>query len=135
MEGKLQELPKEMEMFLKDGNIEECKKLFSGCDPNAVSWSGSNIFSQVPMPREFAFWVKEQGADINFRDRYGRTPVFEIARRDGDIALLIELGAESAMSLWIMAELIGIRIIKICFIHIVNIFVAGTLFRMNGLMK
>ena len=94
MEDKLQELPIEIEMFLKDGNIEECKELFSGCDPNAVSWSGSNIFSLKPMPGEFAFWVKEQGADINFRDRYGRTPAFEIARRDGDIALLIELGAD-----------------------------------------
>ncbi len=95
MEGKLQELPNEIEVFLKDGNVEECKKLFLGCDPNAVRWPGSyNIFSLMPMPREFAFWVKEQGADINFRDQYGMTPIFEIARRDGDVALLIELGAD-----------------------------------------
>lgn len=95
MEDKLQELPHEIEVCLKEGNVEECKKLFLGCDPNAVRWSGSyNIFSLMPMPREFAFWVKEQGADINFRDAYGRTPIFEIARRDGDIALMIELGAD-----------------------------------------
>lgn len=91
--AKLKKLPVEIEGALKAENIEECKKLFLKCEPNAVSWCRSNIFS-LPMPRELAFWAKEQGADINFRDYRGRTPVFEIARRDGDIALLIELGAD-----------------------------------------
>lgn len=101
MEDRSKELPKEIEMLLKDGNVGECKKLFSGCDPNAVRRSGSyNIFSLMPMPREFALWAKERGADINFRDQYGRTPIFEIARRDGDVALLVELGADiNAVSL------------------------------------
>ena len=93
MAEKLQELSPKMEGFLKDGNIEECKRLFLECEPNAT-WTSSNIFSLVPMPREFAIWAKEQGADINFRDRYEKTPIFEIARRDGDISLLIELGAD-----------------------------------------
>lgn len=87
-------LPREMEELLKAGNVEELKRLFSQCEPNATGVFGSNIFSMTPMPREFAFWAKEQGADINFRDCHGRTPIFEIARRDGDIPLLIELGAE-----------------------------------------
>ena len=93
MSEKLKELPPKMEGLLKDGNIEECKRLFLECEPNAT-WTSSNIFSLVPMPREFAIWAKEQGADINFRDRYGKTPIFETARRDGDISLLIELGAD-----------------------------------------
>ena len=87
-------LPHEIQDLLKAVNIEEAKRLFSGCEPNATGYFGSNIFSLMPMPREFAFWAKEQGADINFRDRHGKTPIFEIARRDGDISLLIELGAE-----------------------------------------
>lgn len=87
-------LPLEMEGLLKAGNMEELRRLFSRCEPNATGIFGSNIFSMTPMPREFAFWAKEQGADINFRDCHGRTPIFEIARRDGDIPLLIELGAE-----------------------------------------
>lgn len=93
MAQKLQKLPHEIEVNLKEGNIEECKKLFLECEPNAISWCGSNIFSLVPMPREFAIWAKEQGADINFTDHRGQTPIFEIGRRDGDIPLLIELGA------------------------------------------
>lgn len=89
-----QKLPRETEELLKAGDIAKLQKLFRQCEPNALSWTRSNIFSMSPMPREFAFWVKEQGADINFRDRWGRTPIFEIARRDGDIPLLIELGAD-----------------------------------------
>ena len=83
----------EIKQFLKDGNITEAKKLFSECDPNAVAY-GSNIYSLFPMPREFASWAKEQGADINFRDPYGRTPIFKIAQKDGDISLYIDLGAD-----------------------------------------
>lgn len=94
MSEKLHELPKEMEQFLKDGKIEECKKLFLMCEPNAITYKGMNIFSLMPMPEEFAFWAKEQGADIHFKDQYGRTAIFEIARRDGDISLLIALGAD-----------------------------------------
>ncbi len=94
MEDKLKILPRELEECLREGNIEECKRVFSQCELNGTSWSGSNVFSLVPMPREFAFWAKEQGADIHFRDRIGQTPIFETARMDGDISLLTELGAD-----------------------------------------
>lgn len=87
-------LPNEINDFLKAGNITELKRLFSQCEPNAITYTSSNIFSLSPMPREFAFWAKEQGADINYRDYYGRTPIFHIVRMDGDVSLLIELGAE-----------------------------------------
>ena len=85
---------KKMEEFLKAGNVEEPKRLFSQCEPNAVNYSGSNVFALSPMLREFALWAQEQGADINFRDKYGYTPIFEVIRRDGDVSLLIELGAD-----------------------------------------
>lgn len=88
------ELPYGILDLLKARNIEELKNVFSKCDPNAVAYTGYNIFSLMPMPREFAFWAKEQGADINFQNHYGRTPIFEIVRRDGDVPLLIELGAD-----------------------------------------
>ncbi len=94
MAEKLKELPAVFGELLKTGDILELKKQFSQCDPNAVGIFKSNIFSFVPMPREFAFWAKEQGADINFRDQYGKTPIFEVARRDGDILLMVELGAD-----------------------------------------
>ncbi len=94
MPEKQQELPKIFDELLKVGDILELKKQFSQCDPNALYYNGSNIFSMVPMPREFALWAKEQGADINFRDCYGRTPIFEVARRGGDVPLMVELGAD-----------------------------------------
>lgn len=86
-------LPKDISEFLKVGDIEELKKMFSQCEPNAVTYTGSNIFSLSPMPREFAFWAKEQGADINYIDDCGRPPIFHVIRLDGDVSLLIELGA------------------------------------------
>lgn len=90
------QLPIELRNALKAGDIAECKRLFSECEPNATVYKNHslNVFSLVPMPREFALWAQEQGADINFRDTCGQTPIFEIARRDADLPLLIELGAE-----------------------------------------
>ena len=90
-------LPKEIDDLLKAGNLEELKEIFSQCEPNAVHTNkfGSNIFSRTPLPREFAFWAKEQGADINFVDYYGKTPIFSHASAwGGDVQLLIDLGAE-----------------------------------------
>ncbi len=88
-------LPQEINNFLKTGNITELQRLFSQCDPNAITYEfGSNIFSLSPMPREFAFWAKEQGADVNFRDDFEQTPIFQVIQKDGDVSLLIELGAE-----------------------------------------
>lgn len=87
-------LPNEIEDLLKNGDIEELKRVFSQCDPNAVTYTSSNIFSLSPMPREFAIWAKEQGADINHRDDFGRTPIFHIVRMDGNVSMLIKLGAK-----------------------------------------
>ncbi len=86
-------LPDNISEFLKIGNIEELKKMFSQCDPNAITCTSSNIFSLSPMPRDFAFWAKEQGADVNYIDNYGFPPIFDVIRLDGDVSLLIELGA------------------------------------------
>lgn len=90
-------LPKELDALLEAGDIEGLKALFSKCEPNALTSRtyGSNIFSKAPLPREFAFWAKEQGADVNFIDHYGKTPIFHQAGSwRGEVPLLIELGAE-----------------------------------------
>ena len=83
---------------MEEGNIEALKEQFLRCEPNAKTSSkyGSNIFSMTPLPREFAFWAQEQGADINFKDYYDKTPIFKHASAwNGDAALLLELGAEA----------------------------------------
>lgn len=97
MATKRKTLPKEIDELLKVGDLEELKKRFAQCEPNAlhINKFGSNIFSRTPMPREFAVWAKEQGADINFADHYGKTPIFYHASSwCGDVQLLIDLGAE-----------------------------------------
>ena len=97
MAKKRKTLPKEIDEILKRGDVEELKKLFARCEPNALRYSkyGSNIFSLSPLPREFAFWAKEQGADVNFKDYYGKTPIFnQVSSYCGDTQLLIDLGAD-----------------------------------------
>ena len=97
MATKRKTLPKDIDDLLKAGNLEELKKIFARCEPNAlhINKFGSNIFSRTPLLREFAFWAKEQGADINFVDHYGKTPIFSHAGSwCGDVQLLIDLGAK-----------------------------------------
>lgn len=93
---KRKTLPKEMKELLENGDISALKEQFLRCAPNAATGKyGSNIFSLTPLPRDFAFWAKEQGADVNFKDYYGNTPIFDHASFwNGDVQLLIDLGAE-----------------------------------------
>lgn len=93
MAKKRKTLPKEIRALLENGDITAAKEQFLRCEPNAVTGKyGSNIFSMSPLPREFAFWAKEQGADINFKDYYGKTPIFHHASTwNGDVQLLIDL--------------------------------------------
>lgn len=96
MGKKRKTLPREIRGLLESGNIEAVKEQLSRCEPNALTSVkyGSNIFSLSPLPREIAFWAKEQGADVNFLDYYGKTPIFNQAGAwRGDVQLLIDLGA------------------------------------------
>ncbi len=98
MAKKRKTLPKEIRSLLESGDIEMIKEQFSRCEPNALTTNkyGSNIFSLSPLPREFALWAKQQGADVNFKDYYGKTPIFYHASAwDGNVPLLLELGAEA----------------------------------------
>lgn len=97
MAKKRKTLPKEIKELLDIGDTAALKEQFLRCEPNAVLYSkyGSNIFSLSPLPREFALWAKEQGADVNFEDHYGKTPIFyQASAWDGDVQLLIDLGAD-----------------------------------------
>lgn len=97
MAKKRKTLPKEMGKLMEQGDIAALKEQFLRCEPNALVTNkyGSNIFSLSPLPREFAFWAKEQGADVNFKDYYGRTPVYYHASSwNGDVQLLIDLGGD-----------------------------------------
>lgn len=82
--------------ILESGNLEEIKAVFEKCDINAKTDKyGFNAFGQRPLSREAAFWLKEQGCDINQKDYYGDTPVLrQISRYQGNLKLMLELGAD-----------------------------------------
>lgn len=105
MEKKREFLPKEMNGLLEAGDVEGLKRIFAQCEPNALrsrsAHKDSNVFSLTPLPREFAVWAKEQGADVNFVDGYGYTPVFNHAGiGNGDVQLLIDLGAKTDITMY-----------------------------------
>lgn len=89
-------LPKDFGDLLKKGDVEALKAVYQKCDVNARSNRyAANAFAMTPLPREFAVWLKDQGADINLPDYYGDPPLFNhCSYYDGDAALLIELGAD-----------------------------------------
>ena len=96
MATKRKRLPKEIKQLLEAGDIEELKKQLALCEPNAINGKyGSNIFSLTPLPRELAVWAQQQGADVNFKDYYEKTPIFlQVSAWNGDAQLLIDLGAD-----------------------------------------
>lgn len=89
-------LVKDFREILERGNLEEIKAVFDKCDINALTDKyGSNALGQRPLSRELAFWLKEQGCDVNLKDYYGDTPVFhQILRYKGNLKLMLELGAD-----------------------------------------
>ena len=93
--AKRKTLPKDFDELLKNGDIEALKAVFTKCEINAVTDKyGFNAFGQGPLPRAFAFWLKEQGGNVNQPNYYGETPIFGHASAYyGDVALLLELGA------------------------------------------
>ena len=89
-------LPGNFQELLEAGDVERLKKVFEKCEVNAKPGRyGSNAFGMAPLPREFAFWLKEQGGDVNQPDYYENPPIFNHASFwQGDVGLLIELGAD-----------------------------------------
>lgn len=89
-------LPENFQELLNAGDVEELKKVFIHCDVNAKKGRyGSNALAMTPLPQEFALWLVKQGADVNKKDYYGKTPIFQHASAyNGDVRLLISLGAD-----------------------------------------
>ncbi len=80
--------------ILMNKDFEACKKVFDKCEINAKHGE-TNAFGCRPLSREFAFWLKEQACDIEFKDKYGKTPIFYQYNWGYDnFDLFIELGAD-----------------------------------------
>ena len=97
MPKKRKTLPDGFDEAVKDGNVEEIKKILSKCEPNAYNGSSKNsALMNTNLPQEVIVWlVKEYGADINYVNTYGHTALSEAARwKPENIELLLSLGAD-----------------------------------------
>ncbi|MGN0474432.1 MAG: ankyrin repeat domain-containing protein [Acutalibacteraceae bacterium] len=89
-------LVRNFEELITKGKIEQLKAVFKKCELNAYGGYNKGNAFHFDIPEELARWLAEQGADINFRDTYGRTPLYHHATmHNADmVKLLIDLGAD-----------------------------------------
>ncbi len=84
----------DFQSILNSGDFEAFKNVFKKCDINARK-GDTNVFGCRPLPREFAFWLKEQGCDIEYKDNYDETPIFkQVTPHEDNFDLFVELGAD-----------------------------------------
>ncbi len=94
--AKRKALPKDFDQSLKTSDLDTLETIFEKVDVNARG----GVFKQSALafnecPDELARWLVEQGADIDFGDNYGETPLHARAGHwQGNIAILLELGAD-----------------------------------------
>lgn len=88
-------LPKELGQLIKDNNIEEIKKIYKKCQENAYdTFTQNNILSYRNLTKEMIQWFVEQGCDINYADRWDKTPLHHQAGYyENHVQLYIDLGA------------------------------------------
>lgn len=95
MGRKRKTLPENFEELIEIGDLSALKEVFLQCELDARGgYSKSTALSFFKVPNDLVRWLVDQGADINARDRYGRTALHKQAMSwCGNIELLLELGA------------------------------------------
>jgi hypothetical protein len=96
MAKKKKTLPKNFGELIKTNDIPALKAVFDVCELDARGGLGKvTALSFFQAPDELVRWLAEQGADVNARDRYQRTPLHhQAAMWSGNTELLLELGAD-----------------------------------------
>jgi hypothetical protein len=91
---KRKTLPRDFEALLAAGDLDAVKRVFDRCLPDATTgYSKHTALAFDACPEELTRWLVARGADVNARDTYRRTPLFERVSGAG-IQLLVDLGAE-----------------------------------------
>ncbi len=96
MAKKKTTLPSDFGTLIKENDVAAIKEVFEKCDINAVGgYSKETALSFFKITEEVARWLVEQGADINYKNKYERTALHSHASSYcGNVQLLIELGAD-----------------------------------------
>jgi hypothetical protein len=97
MAKKRKTLPKNFDELITAKDITALKAVFDACEINAYN-SGldkETALHYYNVPDELARWLVAQGADINARDHYERTPLYRQATIGSkSVNVLLELGAD-----------------------------------------
>ncbi|MDR2492043.1 MAG: ankyrin repeat domain-containing protein [Coriobacteriales bacterium] len=99
MSKKKRALPKNFKHLLETGDSAALRKLFERCELDATGGLGNGpALSFAEIPDDLARWLVEQGANVNARNQWDRTPLCEHAMLwDGKVRLLLELGADPSL--------------------------------------
>lgn len=94
--AKRKTLPKDFFELVLAGDSVRIREVFDHCEVWATGgYEKDTALAFVGLPDEIARWLVEQGADVNARNSYRRTPLDRHAGHwQGDIGLLLELGAD-----------------------------------------
>ena len=98
MAKKKKTLPANFEELLETKDLEALKAVFNECELNAYDRRSFNkpALSFYDVPLELMDWLIAQGADINVKDEYDRTPLHYHAQVNDieRVTLLLEKGAD-----------------------------------------
>ena len=98
MAKKKKTLPANFKELLEAKDLEALKAVFNECELNAYERGSfkTPALSFYKIPLELMDWLITQGADINARDEYERTPLHYHAQVNNveKVALLLERGAD-----------------------------------------
>lgn len=96
MKEKRKTLVKEFRELVKEGDTDKIKAVFDKCDINAYGGYNKGNALDFELSHEMMQWLIEQGADIDYVDRYGNTPLLYHAGHgfgEAQAISLVQLGA------------------------------------------
>ncbi len=96
MPKKRKTLPKNFRELIEATDIAALKAVFDTCELDAYdsAYSKNTALHFYKVPDDLVRWLVGQGADINAKDYYGKTPLHIQARSwCGNVELFLELGA------------------------------------------
>lgn len=92
--SKRKTLVKDFKEIAERGNDEEIKAVFQKCDINAYDALYKSNALRFDLPKNVVRWLVDQGADLEYRDPFRKTPLFhQVVNAKGHPEFLIRLGA------------------------------------------